>query len=44
MPVTEAAERMLDERVEHLPIMSDDRLVGVVDMTAVCRALLQHAG
>ena len=44
-PVTEAAERMLAERVEHLPVVGEDQqLVGLVDMTAVCRVLLQHAG
>ena len=43
MPVTEAAERMLEERLEHLPVVSEEQLVGLVDMTAVCRVLLQHS-
>jgi CBS domain-containing protein len=42
MPVTEAAERMLEDGLEHLPVVKDDRLVGLVDMTAVCRVLLRH--
>jgi CBS domain-containing protein len=44
MPVTEAAERMLADRVEHLPVVSEDRVVGLVDMTAVCRVLLRYSG
>jgi len=35
--VTEAAERMLE-----LPVMDDGQLVGLVDMAAVCRALLDQ--
>ena len=38
--VAEAAERMLDLTTPHLPVMDDGRLVGLVDMMAVCRALL----
>jgi CBS domain-containing protein len=41
-PVTEAAERMLADRLEHLPVVSGDRLLGLVDMAAVCRTLLRH--
>jgi CBS domain-containing protein len=41
-PVTEAAEQMLADGLEHLPVVSEDRLVGLVDMTAVCRVLLRH--
>jgi CBS domain-containing protein len=41
-PVTEAAERMLSERVEHLPVVSEDRLLGLVDLAALCRTLLRH--
>jgi CBS domain-containing protein len=44
MPVTEAAERMLTRRLEHLPVVHEDRLVGLVDLAAVCRVLLRHAG
>ena len=42
MAVTEAAERMLAERVDHLPVVSEDRVLGLVDLTAVCRTLLRH--
>ena len=44
MPVTDAAERMLADRVEHLPVVSEERVVGLVDMTAVCRVLLRYSG
>ena len=44
MPVPEAAERMLTGRLEHLPVVHEDRLVGLVDLAAVCRVLLRHAG
>ena len=40
MSVTEAAGQMLDLRTPHLPVMDDGRLVGLIDMMAVCRALL----
>ena len=43
MSVVEAAELMMVERIEHLPVVSEDRLLGLVDMTAICRVLLQHA-
>ena len=38
--VAEAAERMLELSLQHLPVVDDGRLVGLVDMAAVCRALL----
>ena len=38
--VAEAAERMLELTTQHLPVMDDGRLVGLVDVVAVCRALL----
>jgi CBS domain-containing protein len=38
--VAEAAERMLELSVMHLPVIEDGQLVGLVDMAAVCRALL----
>jgi CBS domain-containing protein len=41
-PITEAAERMLELSVEHLPVVDDGRLVGMVDMVAICRAFLQQ--
>jgi CBS domain-containing protein len=40
--VAEAAGRMLELSVMHLPVVDDGRLVGLVDMAAVCRALLQQ--
>ncbi|HLM06394.1 MAG TPA: CBS domain-containing protein [Blastococcus sp.] len=40
--VPEAAERMLALGVEHLPVVSDGRLVGVADLVEVCRALLRE--
>ena len=43
MPVMEAAERMLTDGLEHLPIVAEQRLLGLVDLAAVCRVLLRHA-
>ena len=40
--VAEAAERMLELALQHLPVMDDGQLVGLVDMAAVCRALLDQ--
>jgi CBS domain-containing protein len=40
--VAEAAEQMLQLSVQHLPVVEHGRLVGLVDMTAVCRALLMQ--
>jgi CBS domain-containing protein len=40
--VAEAAERMLELSLMHLPVMDDGELVGLVDMAAVCRALLEQ--
>jgi CBS domain-containing protein len=39
--VAEAAEQMLDMALLHLPVVRDGRLVGLVDIAAVCRALLR---
>jgi CBS domain-containing protein len=39
-PVDVAARTMLLNRVHHLPVVDGGRLVGVVDMTDLCRALL----
>lgn len=39
--VAEAAEQMLDMALQHLPVVRDGRLVGLVDIAAVCRALLR---
>ena len=44
LPVTEAAQHMLSGNIGHLPVVSEDRLVGLVDLQAVCRVLLQLAG
>ena len=43
MPVVQAAERMLTDRLEHLPIVDGERLLGLVDLAAVCRIMLRHA-
>ena len=40
--VAEAAERMLELALQHLPVMDDGQLVGLIDMAAVCRALLDQ--
>ena len=42
--VTAAAEQMLGASLHHLPVVDDGRLVGLVDVTEVCRALLQVSG
>jgi CBS domain-containing protein len=38
--VPDAARAMTDGRFRHLPVVGDDGLIGVVDITDVCRALL----
>jgi CBS domain-containing protein len=38
--VHEAAETMLSARIRHLPVVEDGRLVGIVDITDACRAML----
>jgi len=43
LPVVEAADRMLAERLEHLTVVDERRLLGLVDLAAVCRVLLRHA-
>ena len=40
--IAEAAERMLELSLQHLPVLDDGRLVGLIDMAAVCRALLDQ--
>lgn len=44
MPVAEAAGQMLAHGLGHLPVVADDRLLGLVDLPAVCRVLLDDAG
>ena len=39
--IREAAEIMTNRRFRHLPVMGDTGLVGIVDITDVCRALLK---
>jgi CBS domain-containing protein len=39
-PVTEAAAVMLSAGFRHLPVVDDGRLVGIIDISDVCRALL----
>jgi CBS domain-containing protein len=41
-PVTAAAEQMVQRGVEHLPVVMDGRLVGMVSLVEVCRALLME--
>lgn len=38
--IVEAARIMTSARFRHLPVVGDDGLAGVVDVTDVCRALL----
>jgi CBS domain-containing protein len=38
--VLTATRTMLLHRVHHLPVVDDDRLVGIVDMTDLCRPLV----
>jgi CBS domain-containing protein len=40
--VNEATEIMLTAGVRHLPVIDGGRLVGIVDITDVCRALLDE--
>ena len=40
--VAEAADRMLQLSVTALPVVDHEQLVGLVDMAAVCRALLEQ--
>jgi CBS domain-containing protein len=39
--IRDAAKVMTDRRFRHLPVMGDLGLVGIVDITDVCRALLE---
>lgn len=39
-PVPEAAERMLDAHVAYAPVVDGGRLVGLIDLALLCRALL----
>jgi CBS domain-containing protein len=39
-PVPEAARRMLDGHVAYAPVVEGRRLVGLVDLAGLCRALL----
>jgi CBS domain-containing protein len=36
----EAAELMMDGRFRHLPVVDDSGLAGIVDISTVCRALI----
>ena len=42
-PVIAATELMMSARIRHLPVIDDGRLVGMVDITDACRALLEMA-
>jgi CBS domain-containing protein len=39
--INDAARTMTDRRFRHLPVVSDAGLIGMVDITDVCRALLE---
>jgi len=41
--VHEAAELMLSAGIRHLPVVEDGRLVGIIDVSDACRALLNAA-
>ena len=41
-PVAEAAAQMLDGALQHLPVVEDGRLVDLVDIVGLCRALLEE--
>ena len=38
--IPDAARAMTGGRFRHLPVVGDDGLIGIVDITDVCRALL----
>jgi CBS domain-containing protein len=37
----EAARLMLSQRIHHLPVMDDGQLVGMVEISDICQALLE---
>jgi CBS domain-containing protein len=41
--VREAAQTMLSAHIRHLPVVEGGRLVGIVDITDACRAMLEPA-
>jgi CBS domain-containing protein len=42
-PVTAAAQLMMSHRIRDLPVTDKGRLIGMVDITDACRALLEMA-
>ena len=42
--ISEAANTMINGRFRHLPVVDDAGLVGIVDITDICRALLDALG
>ena len=42
--IRDAADTMLAGRFRHLPVVDDAGLVGIVDITDICRALLDELG
>jgi CBS domain-containing protein len=42
LSVAAAATQMLDGALQHLPVVEDGHLVGLVDISDLCRALLQE--
>ena len=41
--VIAATELMMSAKIRHLPVIDDGRLVGLIDITDACRALLEMA-
>jgi CBS domain-containing protein len=39
--IHEAAKTMISHRFRHLPVVEDGRLVGIVDIVDLCRAMLE---
>jgi CBS domain-containing protein len=42
--ISDAANTMITGRFRHLPVVDDAGLVGIVDITDICRALLDALG
>lgn len=42
--IRDAATTMINSRFRHLPVVADAGLTGIVDITDVCRALLEAQG
>jgi CBS domain-containing protein len=44
MGIRDAAKAMINGRFRHLPVVSDAGVIGMVDVTDVCQALLDASG